>query len=74
MAKVDITTAGHTIILEDPDLGAEALAQVALDLWQRTRDPKLDRAWGVTGGLVERADGPTYTAECDAHVHTKGPQ
>jgi hypothetical protein len=74
VAKVDITTAGHTIILDDPDVGAKELAAIALDLWRQTRDPKLDRAWGVAGAILERADGPTYTAEAGADLRAKGPQ
>jgi len=57
MAKVSITTASHTIEIEQADSSAEDLSRLALDLWQKTRDPKLDRATGVGfSASTERAD------------------
>lgn len=56
MTKVDITTAGHTVIVEcDGDL--DVVAAKALELWRATRDPRIDRAYGATGFTTERADG-----------------
>jgi hypothetical protein len=47
MAKVIITTAGHTIEVEQSEGTAEDLGRLALELWQKTRDPKIDQATGV---------------------------
>jgi hypothetical protein len=60
MTKVDITTAGHTIIIEcDGDLGT--VAAKALELWRETRDPKIDKSYGTTGFSTERSDGPFWS-------------
>ncbi len=56
MAKIDITTAGHTVIVEDDDASLDAVATKALELWWATRDPKIDRAFGVSAGQVERGE------------------
>ncbi|MCX4470468.1 hypothetical protein OOK41_09130 [Micromonospora sp. NBC_01655] len=55
MTKVDITTAGHTIIVESDD-DLDTVAAKALDLWRATRDPRLDRAAGPSGFHIERAE------------------
>lgn len=72
MTKVDITTAGHTVIVEsDEDL--DTVAAKALQLWQDTRDPRLDRVHGATGFVAERSE-PTYTSGFDAdlgHAHAE---
>lgn len=55
MAKVQITTAGHTVEIED-NAPALDLAVLALMLWQDTRDPKLDRAWSTGfSAAIERS-------------------
>lgn len=69
MAKVDITTAGHTIIVEG-DEPVEDLAKLALALWHDTRDPKLDRNWGSTGFSAERSEGG-YVSELDATLRLR---
>jgi hypothetical protein len=56
MARVNITTAGHMIELEEDGVPAEVLAPLALAMWRATRDSKLDLATGVGFGLIERAD------------------
>jgi hypothetical protein len=56
VTKVDITTAGHTIIVEADEPLADVAAK-ALDLWRETRDPKIDRAYGSTGFQAEIAPG-----------------
>lgn len=70
MARVEITTAGHSIILESED-DLDVVSALALDLWRQTRDPKLDRGFGVTGLVLERSDG-TYCTSHDADLKTKG--
>lgn len=54
MAKVDITTAGHTVIVEDDTASLDAVATKALELWWATRDPKIDRGFGVAGQVAEQ--------------------
>jgi len=66
MAKVDLTTAGHTVIVE-ADEPLDVLAAKALELWRATRDPKLDRNWAATGFTAERSNGE-YVAEMNATV------
>jgi len=57
MAKVIITTAGHTIEVEQSEATAEDLGRLALDLWQQTRDPKIDQATGV--GFISGTERPS---------------
>ncbi|WP_416902744.1 hypothetical protein [Micromonospora echinospora] len=66
MTKVDITTAGHTIIVE-ADGPLDQVAAKALELWRETRDPKLDRAHGAAGFTAERSD-PVYVSGHDADL------
>lgn len=48
--KVDITTAGHTVVVEsDSDL--ETVAAKALELHQATRDPGIARGYGTSVGF-----------------------
>ena len=66
MAKVTITTAGHSIELDEDDATAEDLGKLALVLWLATRDPKLDRVEVVGFVQAERAEpfyGPGYAGE-----------
>lgn len=65
MTKVDITTAGHIVIVEASD-PLDVVAAKALELWKATRDPALDRATGATGFIAERAGGVEYTSAHDA--------
>ncbi|HEX2419712.1 MAG TPA: hypothetical protein VHJ83_16560 [Micromonosporaceae bacterium] len=67
MVKVDITTAGHTIIVESDKDDLETVAAKALDLYRETRDPKLDRAYATTGFHAERSD-PDYGTDHDGVV------
>ncbi|MCX5066648.1 hypothetical protein OOJ91_12240 [Micromonospora lupini] len=62
MARVEITTAGHTISV-DADGPLDQVAGKALYLWERTRDPNLVRAY-PTGfaPVLERSDGPSYVS------------
>lgn len=71
MTKVDITTAGHTVIVE-ADATLDEVAAKALELWQATRDPKLDQVHGATGFVAERSD-PTYTSGFDADLGHRHP-
>lgn len=57
MAKVDITTAGHTIIIEDDSSSLDAICMKALELWHATRDPKLDRGYGTASMATETNSG-----------------
>lgn len=68
MPKVDITTAGHTVIVEANDVSLDWVAAKALDLWRQTRDPKLDRAWGVTAAVTEVGRGE-YVSGYDGDLH-----
>ncbi len=74
MTKVDITTGGHTVIVEcDADL--DAVAAKALDLWERTRDPR--RGYGFAqhlGGSYDRAGGPAHTDGYEGDVAGGGPR
>lgn len=65
MTKVDITTAGHTVVV-DADEPLDMVAAKALELWRDTRDPAIRSGYGATGFSTERAAGPEYTAEHDA--------
>ena len=70
MTKVDITTAGHTVIVEsDEDLNT--VAAKALQLWRDTRDPKLDRVHGASGFVAERSE-PSYVSGHDADLRHPG--
>lgn len=60
MARVEICTGGHSIICDSDD-DLDVVAALAVDLWRQTRDPKLDRGWGVTGLVIEKADGPYWS-------------
>jgi len=57
VTKVDITTAGHTIIVES-DEGLDIVAAKAIELWRDTRDPMLGKSYGTMGFVTERSDGP----------------
>lgn len=70
MTKVDITTAGHTVIVEADD-PLTAVASKALELWHATRDPKLDQAWGATGFTAERALSVEYEPDYDATLRRR---
>lgn len=67
VTKVDITTAGHTVIVESDSNDLDTVAAKALQLWRDTRDPKLDRATGAAGFVVERSE-PTYISGHDADL------
>ncbi|MEU3452162.1 hypothetical protein ABZ671_00765 [Micromonospora sp. NPDC006766] len=66
---MEITTGGHSIVI-DADGPLDQVADKALHLWDRTRDPRLDRVT-ATGfsAVLERADGPTYAPEYDGTLH-----
>jgi hypothetical protein len=64
MTKVDITTAGHTIIVDSDD-PLDTVAAKALELWNATRDPALNRAYGTTGFAAERASSTEYGSAHD---------
>lgn len=67
VTKVDITTAGHTIIVE-ADEPLDQVAAKALQLWQDTRDPKLDQATGPSGfAHIERSE-PVCVSGHDADL------
>ncbi|MFY1595480.1 hypothetical protein [Micromonospora sp. WMMD737] len=68
MARVEITTAGHSIVV-DADGDLHQVAGKALYLWTRTKDPRIDRAFptGFTP-VLERADG-CYVSGHDADLH-----
>ncbi len=55
MARTEITTAGHTVIVDDDEAPLEAVAAKALELWWLTRDPKIDRGFGVAAATTEQA-------------------
>jgi len=56
MAKVIITTAGHTVEIHSSD-ELEIVATRALQIWMATRDPKLDRAYAAGFAQAEAAPG-----------------
>lgn len=63
--KVDITTAGHTIVIDVEGGDLDTVAAKALELWHATRDPRIDKAFGSSGFSLERAN-PDYTSGHDA--------
>ncbi len=69
MTKVDITVAGHTIIVEaDADL--DAVAAKALELYWATHDanrPAIGFGSHLAGAF-ERAGGPAYVARPDVDL------
>ncbi|WP_431728591.1 hypothetical protein [Verrucosispora sp. TAA-831] len=69
MARVEITTAGHSVVVDCDGLLDEVSGK-ALYLWERTRDPRLDHAYppGFTP-VLDRADGPTYTTPFGVDLH-----
>jgi hypothetical protein len=72
VAKVDITTAGHTIIVEADGADLDVIAAKALELWRATRDPKLDQAYAPTGFTTERSD-PLYVSGHDGDLGHRPP-
>jgi hypothetical protein len=57
MSKVTITTAGHIIELEQDGVSARELSRLALKVWRKTRDPRLDVATATGFALTtERSD------------------
>ncbi|MEU7170324.1 hypothetical protein ABZ949_02385 [Micromonospora tulbaghiae] len=70
---MEITTGGHSVIV-DADGPLDQVSGKALYLWERTRDPKLDRAFtpGFTP-VLERAELPTYAADHDATLNQRRP-
>jgi hypothetical protein len=60
MSKVTITTAGHIIELEQDGVSAQELSRLALKVWRKTRDPRLDVAtstgFALTTERSERLD------------------
>ncbi|MFB9319573.1 hypothetical protein [Cryptosporangium minutisporangium] len=48
MTRVRIVTAAHEVEVEATDADPDELASLALWLHEQTRDPKLNRAFGVT--------------------------
>lgn len=68
MAKIDITTAGHTIIVEDDNATLDAVALKALELWWATRDPKLDRGFGVSGMATDMTATGVWVPEFGAEI------
>ncbi len=55
--RVEIAAAGHTVVIEAPER-LETVAAKALEVWQATDDPRLDRAFGTLGFTVEQPSGP----------------
>lgn len=53
MATVRVCTAAHEIEVCDEDADVDDLASLALWLYDATRDPKLDRAFGVSTTHLE---------------------
>ncbi|GAA3387230.1 hypothetical protein GCM10020369_28980 [Cryptosporangium minutisporangium] len=48
VTRVRIVTAAHEVEVEATDADPDELASLALWLHEQTRDPKLNRAFGVT--------------------------
>jgi hypothetical protein len=69
VVKVDITTAGHTVIVESDKDDLDTVAAKALELYRETRDPKLDRAYATAGFHAERSS-PDYMTDHDAVART----
>jgi hypothetical protein len=65
VTKVDITTAGHTVIVEIDGGNLDEVAAKALELWKATRDPRLDKAYSPSGFQMERSN-PDYISGYDA--------
>lgn len=55
MTRVEITTAGHSVVI-DAKVELDAAAETALRLWRDTRDPRIDSAYGTTGFQAERVE------------------
>ncbi|PZG10302.1 hypothetical protein C1I95_28180 [Micromonospora craterilacus] len=70
MARVEITTAGHSIVVDSDGL-LDEVAGKALYLWERTRDPRIDRAFapGFAPVLDRPEGGPTYVTPFDVDMH-----
>lgn len=54
MARIELTTAGHSVVIDDDTTNLDAIATKALELWWATRDPRIDRGFGVAGLTVEQ--------------------
>lgn len=52
MPRVEITTAGHTVIVDDEDEDLDVVACFALDLHRQTKDPRISRAYGTSVGFT----------------------
>ena len=48
MTRVRISTAAHEVEVEAPEADPDEMARLALWLHEKTRDPKITRAFGVT--------------------------
>lgn len=70
MTKVDITVAGHIVIVE-ADEPLDAVAAKALELFRATETSDIVRSMGATGFTTERASGPEYVAESDAVLRAR---
>jgi hypothetical protein len=70
MTKVDITVAGHIIIVE-ADEPLEAVAAKALELFRATETSDIVKSMGATGFSAERVGGTAYVAESDAVLRTR---
>ena len=62
MTKVDITVAGHIVIVE-ADEPLEVVAAKALELFRETERSDITKAMGAAGFSNERVGGDTYAAE-----------
>jgi hypothetical protein len=65
MTKVDITVAGHIVIVE-ADEPLDTVAAKALELFRATETSEITKTMSATGFSMERIDGPTYEAENSA--------
>lgn len=69
--RVVITTAGHSVDIETTEDGMNVhrLANIAVNTWRRTKDPRVREGWGATAIFTERADGAgTYYQPSDVDL------
>jgi hypothetical protein len=59
VTKIDITTAGHTVIIET-DAPLATVAATALELWQQTHDPDTRTGSDIVGFVSELGPRPEY--------------
>lgn len=66
MARVEVTTAGHSVIVEAGDVDLDAVAAKALELWRATHTDQSNRGPATAGFTSERSGAQgNYTSGPD---------